>query len=46
MSATEAEHQGGEDRSHETAVHQEVWRAKDEGVEEDSDESQADEGEH
>src|ERR1700744_4556493 len=45
MRATEAEHQGGKDRGHETAVHQEVGCAKDESVEEDSDEYQADERE-
>jgi hypothetical protein len=44
MRAAEAKDQGGEDRGHETAMREEVWRMADQCVEEDSNECQADAG--
>ena len=45
MRAAEAEDQGSEDRSHDTAMHEEIWRVQDQCVEKDSGECQADKGE-
>jgi hypothetical protein len=35
--ATQAEHEGGEDGSHQAAVHEEVWGAVNHGVKEETD---------
>jgi hypothetical protein len=45
VGTAEAQDKSGEDRGHESAVHEEVWRAVDESVEEEADRGEAKRGE-